>query len=88
MVSADDRAVLPQNNTAAKASLCPAVPRPCSDYAWARSDHCPFMEAKTFCSNCKVHCYRPEMREQIRASDAVFRPTDAAGVTRRRPSGT
>ena len=24
------------------------------------------MENKTFCSNCKVHCYKPDMREQIR----------------------
>lgn len=36
-------------------------------YARLRSDKCPFMETKTFCSNCKVHCYKPEMREQIRA---------------------
>lgn len=36
------------------------------DYAQARSEHCPFMENKTFCANCKVHCYKPEMREQIR----------------------
>ncbi len=36
------------------------------DYAMQRSDKCPFMETKTFCSNCKVHCYRPEMREKIR----------------------
>ena len=35
-------------------------------YAEARSDKCPFMENKTFCSNCKVHCYKPEMREKIR----------------------
>ena len=35
-------------------------------YANARVDHCPFMETKTFCSNCKVHCYKPDMREQIR----------------------
>lgn len=35
-------------------------------YAHARSDRCPFMESKTFCSNCTVHCYRPEMREKIR----------------------
>lgn len=35
-------------------------------YARARSDHCPFMETKTFCSNCKVHCYRADMRRQIR----------------------
>ncbi len=37
------------------------------EYARLRSDKCPFMEEKTFCSNCKVHCYRPEMREKIRA---------------------
>ncbi|MGN0985255.1 MAG: nitrous oxide-stimulated promoter family protein [Candidatus Enterenecus sp.] len=36
-------------------------------YARQRSDKCPFMESKTFCSNCKVHCYKPEMREKIRA---------------------
>lgn len=35
-------------------------------YANLRSDKCPFMETKTFCSNCKVHCYQPQMREQIR----------------------
>lgn len=35
-------------------------------YAEARSDRCPFMESKTFCSNCKVHCYQPDMREAIR----------------------
>ena len=36
------------------------------DYAKQRSQKCPFMEEKTFCANCKVHCYKPEMREQIR----------------------
>ena len=36
------------------------------DYARARSDRCPFMETKTFCSNCKVHCYQPAMRGKIR----------------------
>ena len=36
------------------------------NYAWQRVDHCPFMENKTFCSNCRVHCYKPEMREKIR----------------------
>ena len=35
-------------------------------YARRRSDRCPFMETKTFCSNCTVHCYKPAMREQIR----------------------
>ena len=36
------------------------------DYAKSRSQKCPFMEEKTFCSNCKVHCYKPEMRQRIR----------------------
>lgn len=35
-------------------------------YARQRSDRCPMMETKTFCSNCKIHCYRPEMRQRIR----------------------
>ena len=36
------------------------------EYARQRSDKCPFMAEKTFCSNCRVHCYKPEMREKIR----------------------
>ena len=36
-------------------------------YAMQRSDRCPFMETKTFCSNCRVHCYRPDMRDKIRS---------------------
>lgn len=36
------------------------------EYAKCRSDKCPFMETKTFCSNCKVHCYKADMREKIR----------------------
>ena len=36
-------------------------------YARQRSEKCPFMETKTFCSNCKVHCYKKDMREKIRA---------------------
>lgn len=49
-----------------KNGLCPACAELVS-YARERSDKCPFMETKTFCSNCRVHCYRPEMRERIRA---------------------
>ena len=44
-----------------KGSLCPEC-RQLHDYALARIDKCPFMETKTFCSACKVHCYKPEMR--------------------------
>lgn len=45
--------------------ICEAC-RELTDYAWQRSDKCPFMEEKTFCSNCRVHCYNPEMRKRIR----------------------
>ena len=47
-------------------SICPDCAA-LDTYARQRSDKCPFMETKTFCSNCKVHCYKPEMREKIRA---------------------
>lgn len=43
------------------------------DYAAMRVDKCPFMETKTFCSNCRVHCYKPQMREEIQKCDAVCR---------------
>lgn len=36
------------------------------DYAFARIDVCPFMETKSFCSNCKIHCYNKEKRMQIK----------------------
>lgn len=48
-----------------KEELCPEC-RELEEYARMRSDRCPFMETKTFCSNCRVHCYRPDMREKIR----------------------
>ena len=48
-----------------KNELCPDC-KALSEYAAMRSDKCPFMESKTFCSNCKVHCYKPDMREKIR----------------------
>lgn len=35
-------------------------------YAKSRSERCPFIETKTFCSNCKAPCYKPAMREKIR----------------------
>lgn len=48
-----------------KNGLCSEC-RELDEYANLRSDRCPFMETKTFCSNCKVHCYKPQMREKIR----------------------
>ena len=49
-----------------KKGLCPEC-EALNDYAIMRSDKCPFMETKTFCSNCRVHCYKADMREKIRA---------------------
>lgn len=36
-------------------------------YALKRLDRCPFQADKPTCANCPVHCYRPSMREEIRA---------------------
>lgn len=35
-------------------------------YALGRIAKCPMMETKTFCSQCPIHCYQKEKREQIR----------------------
>ena len=53
--------------------LCPQC-QALNNYAMERSDKCPFMEQKTFCSNCPVHCYKPEMREKIRQVMAFAGP--------------
>jgi hypothetical protein len=36
------------------------------NYAEHSLASCPFQEGKTSCGNCKVHCYKPSMREKIR----------------------
>lgn len=48
-----------------RGTLCPECAALCT-YSRQRSDQCPFMENKTFCSNCRIHCYKPEMRKKIR----------------------
>jgi hypothetical protein len=35
-------------------------------YAELRLKHCPFQERKATCGNCRIHCYKPAMREKIR----------------------
>ena len=35
-------------------------------YSMARLAKCPFQEGKTTCGNCRVHCYKPDMRELAR----------------------
>jgi len=56
-----------------KTGLCEECAK-LDEYAKLRSDKCPFMETKTFCSNCKVHCYKPEMREKIREVMRFYGP--------------
>lgn len=46
-------------------ALCPECME-LLQYAVSRSDRCPHMEEKIFCSNCPTHCYKPAMRERIR----------------------
>ena len=38
-----------------------------TEYALFRLEKCPFKVNKKFCSFCKIHCYKPEMRERIKA---------------------
>lgn len=54
-------------------ALCPDC-QALTHYALLRSDRCPFMETKTFCSNCPVHCYQPAMRAKIRQVMAFSGP--------------
>lgn len=35
------------------------------DYVRQRRARCPFGDKKTFCSNCKIQCYKPSMKEKI-----------------------
>jgi len=46
--------------------LCPEC-RELLDYAVCRLDRCPFGEKKTTCAKCPIHCYRPGMKEEVRA---------------------
>lgn len=51
---------------ATKGSLCSECQLLC-DYALARLDRCPYGAEKTTCVNCPTHCYKPAMREQVKA---------------------
>ena len=37
-----------------------------TEYALFRLEKCPFKVNKKFCSFCKIHCYKPDMRERIK----------------------
>ena len=40
--------------------------RALTEYALFRLGKCPFKVNKQFCSFCKIHCYKPEMRQKIK----------------------
>lgn len=35
-------------------------------YAMKRLTHCKFGNDKSFCAHCKIHCYAPKYKEQIK----------------------
>ena len=45
--------------------LCPACAA-LLEYARQRLERCPFADQKPTCARCTVHCYRPDMRAQVR----------------------
>ncbi|MDZ7370173.1 MAG: nitrous oxide-stimulated promoter family protein [candidate division KSB1 bacterium] len=47
-------------------SLCDDC-RELADYTERRIDACPYRSDKPTCVNCPTHCYKPAMRERIRA---------------------
>jgi len=53
--------------------LCPEC-RELMAYALERVRHCPLGEQRTTCGKCPIHCYKPRMREQIRAVMAYAGP--------------
>lgn len=48
-----------------QATLCPDC-KALLCYARQRLDRCKFGNGKTSCRKCPIHCYKPEMKEQIR----------------------
>ncbi len=44
------------------------------EYAFQRIEKCPFKEDKPTCRTCPVHCYKKDMREQVRRMMAYAGP--------------
>ena len=38
-----------------------------AEYAEFRLEKCPFKKNKGFCSFCKIHCYKPKYRAEMKA---------------------
>ena len=53
------------SNHNTKDELC----KSCSElnqYAFERLERCPFGEEKPTCGSCSIHCYKPDMKAQIK----------------------
>ncbi len=50
----------------ARTSLCDDCTELLS-YALKRLEKCPYQDRKPVCSKCPVHCYRPDMRQQVQS---------------------
>ncbi len=48
-----------------KGRLCPDCGE-LLEYAKLRREKCPHGDNKPFCSNCSIHCYKPDMKEKIK----------------------
>ncbi|MGD6808067.1 MAG: nitrous oxide-stimulated promoter family protein [Candidatus Bathyarchaeia archaeon] len=49
----------------ASGELCPECQQ-FKDYAFLRLDKCPFQDKKSTCGKCKIHCYKPDMKQEVR----------------------
>lgn len=50
-----------------KVAELPEEYRELLNYAHKRLEGCKFGEAKPACKRCPIHCYKPSMRDKIRA---------------------
>lgn len=55
-----------RKNDESGAGLCPTC-RELLAYAHDRLDRCPYRNDKPSCKRCSIHCYKPDMRERMRA---------------------
>ena len=46
-------------------ALCEECTR-LAKYAGMRLEKCPYQERKTTCAKCPTHCYKPDMRAEVR----------------------
>lgn len=37
------------------------------DYAFCRLDRCPYGAEKPACADCPIHCYKPAMKDRVKA---------------------